>query len=284
VQHVSIVFGPIDSRRFGRSLGINHIPLKHCTYSCVYCQLGPTPRTSIERRAFYDTATVVRAVEEKCDGAPFDVISFVPDGEPTLDLNLGSHIRAVKHFGYPVAVITNGSLLWREDVRSELAAADIVSVEVDAVSDRVWRRMDRPARGLSITRVLAGIRLFADEYEGQLWTQTMLLDGFDDLSNVAATLGALQPERICLSVPTRPPTEAGVRAADGAVLARALELIPAGELMTRDPGSASVRTTEELLAVLAVHPIREDTVDRALIDDRRMRRVEHAGTTFLCVR
>jgi wyosine [tRNA(Phe)-imidazoG37] synthetase (radical SAM superfamily) len=279
---VSIVFGPIQSRRFGRSLGINHVPKKACTYSCVYCQLGPTSRTSIERRPFVDTGFIVDAVR-KVD-KPYDVISFVPDGEPTLDVNLGAHIRAVKAFGVPVAVITNGSLLSDERVRRDLDAADIVSIEIDAVDERAWQRIDRPSPALSLKTVLDGIRTFAREYRGKLWTQTMLLDGYDDLENVAAFLKEIEPDRVCLSVPTRPPGERAIRAAGGIQLARALELIPRAELMTDDPGAADVHTTAELLAVLAVHPLREDKVDPALIDERRVRRVDHAGTSFLTLR
>jgi len=279
---VSIVFGPIQSRRFGRSLGVNHVPHKACTYSCVYCQLGPTARTSIARRAFVETAAIVDAI--RAVSKPYDVISFVPDGEPTLDVNLGKHIRAAKAFGVPVAVITNGSLLWEVSVRGDLDAADIVSIEIDAVDERIWQRIDRPSPALSMALVLDGIRTFAREYRGRLWTQTMLLDGYDDLENVAAFLREIEPDRVCVSVPTRPPGGRHVRAADGVQLACALELIPNAELMTEDPGAADVHSAEELLAVLAVHPLREDKVDRALIDETRVRRVEHAGTTFLTLR
>jgi wyosine [tRNA(Phe)-imidazoG37] synthetase (radical SAM superfamily) len=282
---VSIVFGPVQSRRFGRSLGINHLPRKECTYSCVYCQLGPTLRTSLRRRAFCDTAAIVEAVRRA--GKPYDVISFVPDGEPTLDLHLGTHIRAVKQFGAPVAVITNGSLLWMESVRRDLDAADIVSIEVDAVDERAWRRIDRPAAALSIGVVLDGIRTFARERRAKLWTQTMLVEGrgrFDDLENVAAFIREIEPDRVCISVPTRPPATPGIRAADGIRLARALELLPNAELMTEDPGAACVQTTDELLAVLAVHPLREETVDHALIDESRIRRIPHASSTFLTLR
>lgn len=276
---VSIVFGPIHSRRFGRSLGVNHVPLKTCTYSCVYCQLGPTPRTSVERRPFVSTDAIVAAVAEV--RKPYDVISFVPDGEPALDANLGAHIRAVRTFGAPVAVITNGSLLWIESVRRDLDDADVVSIEIDAVDERAWKRIDRPSPELDLARVLEGIRIFARERRCALWTQTMLIDGIDDLDNVAAFVRELEPDRVCISVPTRPPASAHIRAAGGIQLARALELIPNAELMTHEPGAAAVRTKDELLAVLAVHPLREDTVDPSLIDDREIRRVPHAGTTFL---
>jgi wyosine [tRNA(Phe)-imidazoG37] synthetase (radical SAM superfamily) len=279
---MSLAFGPIHSRRFGRSLGINHIPHKTCTYSCVYCQLGPTHRTSIERRHFCETSAIVedvRAVRQS-----YDVISFVPDGEPTVDADLGTHIRAVKQFGVPVAVITNGSLLWNEDVRRDLDAADIVSIEIDAVDEWMWRRIDRPSSALASEVVLNGIRTFARERRSKLWTQTMLLDDFDDLENVAQFIAEIGPDRVCISIPTRPPGGGSVRGADGVRLARALELIPNAEMMTHEPGSALVTTTEELLDVLAVHPLREDRIDPALIDDQRIKRVVHSGTTFLALR
>jgi wyosine [tRNA(Phe)-imidazoG37] synthetase (radical SAM superfamily) len=284
---VSIVFGPVQSRRFGRSLGINHLPRKECSYSCVYCQLGPTLGTSVERRAFCETETIV--AEVRAVRKPYDVISFVPDGEPTLDLNLGAHIAAVKQFGAPVAVITNGSLLWMESVRRDLDLADIVSIEIDAVDEAIWRRIDRPSPALSFHLVLDGIRALARERRGKLWTQTMLVRGergdrFDDLENVAAFIGEITPDRICISVPTRPPADPAIRAADGVRLARALELLPTAELMTHDPGTACVQSTDELLAVLAVHPLREETVEPDLIDERRIRRIAHAGEMFLTLR
>lgn len=284
---MSIVFGPVQSRRFGRSLGINHLPRKECSYSCVYCQLGSTARTSIERRAFCETEAIVEGV--RAVRKPYDVISFVPDGEPTLDLNLGAHIAAVKQFGAPVAVITNGSLLWMESVRHDLEQADIVSIEIDAVDERVWRRIDRPSPALSIDLVIDGIRAFARERRGKLWTQTMLVrgesgDGFDDLENVAAFIGEIAPDRVCISVPTRPPADLAIHAADGLRLARALELLPTAELMTHDPGAACVQTTDELLSVLAVHPLRAETVEPDLIDESRIRRIEHAGDVFLTLR
>lgn len=279
---MSLVFGPIHSRRFGRSLGINHVPHKTCTYSCVYCQLGPTPRTSIERRHFCETDAIVEAL--RAVRQPYDVISFVPDGEPTIDIDLGSHIRAVRELGVPVAVITNGSLLWNEDVRRDLDAADIVSVEIDAVDDWMWRRIDRPSSALASEVVLNGIRTFARERRAKLWTQTMLLDAYDDLENIARFITEIAPDRVCISVPTRPPGGASVGGADGVRLARAMELIPNAELMTHEPGSAFVTTVDELLDVLAVHPLREDRIDPSLIDERRVKRVTHSGTTFLALR
>jgi len=249
---VSIAFGPIVSRRFGLSLGVNHLPFKYCSYSCVYCQLGPTKRTTAERRSFYTTDEIVCAVRERAKGRTFDVISFVPDGEPTLDLNLGAHIRAVKPLGR-VAVITNGSLLIDPAVRRDLAAADIVSVEIDAIDETTWRRISRPCPSLRLDLVLDGLRSFRAEYSGELWTQTMLVEGFE--SDVTPFLRELAPQRACLSVPTRP---CGVRAGK--------PVAPWPYEVIGDVKDAPVHTAEELLAVLAVHPIREDAVPPEIVN------------------
>ena len=120
-----LVFGPVPSRRLGRSLGINNIPPKTCTYACVYCQLGRTPRLQIERQTFYSTEDLCDAVTCKLRAArerhePVDYLTFVPDGEPTLDENLGATIAALKPLGIPIAVITNTSLIWDPAVREAL--------------------------------------------------------------------------------------------------------------------------------------------------------------------
>ncbi|MGD9237213.1 MAG: radical SAM protein, partial [Desulfobacterales bacterium] len=136
-----IAFGPVPSRRLGRSLGINNIPAKICTYSCVYCQVGKTTRMQIERAPFYRPEEIFRDVENKIEqaqrkGESIDYLTFVPDGEPTLDANLGQEIELLKSLGPKVAVITNGSLIWRKDVRSALAKADWVSFKIDSLTEK----------------------------------------------------------------------------------------------------------------------------------------------------
>uniref|UniRef100_UPI001B80D389 radical SAM protein n=1 Tax=Desulfurococcus mucosus TaxID=2275 RepID=UPI001B80D389 len=195
-----IVFGPVPSRRLGMSLGVNNIPAKTCTYNCVYCQLGRTTALTVERRVFYDPWRIVGEVESRLreaeeKGVRVDYITFVPDGEPTLDSNLGREIEAVKGLGKPVAVLTNASLLWREDVRSELAEADYVSVKVDAVREELWRRVNRPHGSLSLKRVLEGVEAFSSEFNGVLVSETMLLDKVEyggGLEEVAGFLKGLK--------------------------------------------------------------------------------------------
>lgn len=309
----TIAFGPIMSRRFGRSLGVNHLPYKHCSYSCVYCQIGPTPHTSTARLRFFDPATITAAVEKKvreCEqrGETIDVISFVPDGEPTLDANLGWEIREVKRLGLPVAVITNGASLWVDEVREDLAAADIVSIEIDSVDETTWRRVDRPAVALSLPFVLEGMRTFARGFAGALWTQTMLIhernDGPQQVDDVAAFVAELRPARACISVPTRPPTDTRIQPPDEATLLRAWTIfsarVPYVEMLAQiaTEGFAPTSGSEsDLVAALAVHPmpeaaVRQDLerigVSAALVDrlvaDRRLERVDYSGRIFLAAR
>jgi wyosine [tRNA(Phe)-imidazoG37] synthetase (radical SAM superfamily) len=139
-----IAFGPVPSRRLGRSLGINNIPAKICTFACVYCQLGNTIKMQVKQDSFYPPEEILEDVEEKvaearARGEKIDYLAFVPDGEPTLDLNLGKEIELLKSVGIPIAVITNSSLIFKENVREALLLADWVSLKVDAVTEEIWR-------------------------------------------------------------------------------------------------------------------------------------------------
>lgn len=309
----SLTFGPIPSRRLGRSLGVNNIPPKACSYSCVYCQVGATPHTSLARRTFYDPAEVVAAVRRKieeclAEGVGIDYVSFVPDGEPTLDVNLGAEIRGLKGCGLPIAVITNGSLLWRADVAEDLAEADLVSIEVDTVSDTAWRRIDRPSPDLDPALVRKGMLAFAKGYRGELITQSMLVAGLNDdeesINELAGFLAQLAPRRAYLAVPTRPPADPRVSRPEEDALVRAYaifsEKLPSVEVLAGHETGAFGRVgdaVEELMATLAVHPMREDVVARYLSDSGsgldvvdglvqagRLARVEFGGEVFVARR
>jgi len=244
-------FGPVPSRRLGQSLGVNNIPPKICTYACVYCQLGRTPRMQLTRQAFFRpeaTAKVVLRRLEECDraGVRVDYLSVVPDGEPTLDANLGELLMKLHELGPPVAVITNGSLLDRSDVRSELALADWVSVKVDAVRETTWRSVDRPHGKLRLEPILEGLRTFADSFSNVLVTESMLVagvnDGEDDLEALTEFLAEVRPTVAYLGVPTRPPAEWWVRSAASADVVRAhaglASRLPQVELLMRPESSS----------------------------------------------
>ena len=269
-------FGPVPSRRLGRSLGINNIPPKVCTYACVYCQLGRTNRMVVGRRSFAvaeDVAAKVaaRLSAARSKGESVDYLAFVPDGEPTLDLNLGRVIDLLRPLGVPIAVISNASLLGREDVRADLAKADWVSLKVDSLCESTWRQVDRPHGSLRLPSILAGMLDFAKAFPGQLVTETMLVRGLNDgegqVAEIAEFLGRLRPAAAYLSVPTRPPAETWVLPPHPDVVRRARAILATSgrrvECLTGYEGNAFSTTgnaAEDLLAILAVHPMREDAV------------------------
>ncbi len=304
-------FGPVPSRRLGNSLGINSIPPKHCSYACVYCQVGRTTRMQIRRGPFYSPEAVVRAAGEKlrrveAGGTTVDYLTVVPDGEPTLDIGLGELIDGLKGLNRPVAVISNASLVTDPNVRDELARADWVSLKVDAVDESVWKRIDRPHGKLELPSILAGIRSFADGFGGRLVTETMLVAGVNDapahLEAVAAFLKTVGPAVAYISAPTRPPAETWVRPPDESTLHRAYEVFSDAldrvELLISYEGTdfsadENADPAGALLGICAVHPMREDAVtaflDRAnvgwelvdrLINQQLLITVEYKGNRF----
>ena len=304
-----IAFGPVPSRRLGRSLGVNNIPPKVCTYSCVYCQVGRTRNMRVERRAFYEPEEIRRAIEDKVAlareaGESIDYLSFVPDGEPTLDASLGREIELLRPLGIKIAVISNSSLIWREDVRSDLAGVDWVSLKIDSVREDTWRRIDRPHGSLRLEPILDGMRTFARDFGGTLATETMLVDGLNDdergLHELAGFPAGLRPHAAYLAIPTRPPAEAWVRAPGEAAINGAYqilrEVVGQVEYLIGYEGNAFAFTgnvEEDMLSITSVHPMRRDAVDaflrRAgagwrvvdrLMADGRLIRTEYDGREF----
>lgn len=286
------VFGPVPSRRLGRSLGVNNIPYKHCSYSCVYCQLGKTSKLEVERREFFDPHLIFEKVRGRLGQiGEVDYISFVPDGEPTLDINIGVEIEMLKSVGR-VAVITNSSLLFREDVRSDLCKADLVSLKVDAVEENLWRKINRPQKSLNLQKILDGMLRFADEYDGTLITETMLIDDLTTLESVervAEFLSMLNPHKAYLSVPTRPPAE-NVKGAslDFILEAKRFFDVDVELLVEPESGEFAIKSKEDVLSIASVHPLRRDTLERYLgklnlrIEDLmdELEEVEYGGVKY----
>ena len=304
-----IAFGPIPSRRLGRSLGINHVPAKTCSYACLYCQVGRTTAKTLDRQAFQSPDEIVSAVRDKiakveAAGDHIDYLSFVPDGEPTLDINLGRTIDLLRSLGHKIAVITNASLIWRDDVREDLKRADWVSLKVDGIEERVWRRISRPHPALDLKLILEGMKSFADTFEGFLASETMLVKGVNDrtphLEAVADFLVSLKPDTAYLSIPIRPPAQEGVSAPVEADIHRAYQVfgrrLERVELLIGYEGDAFAFTGDaerDVLSITAVHPMREKAVlnlleragaERSLVDrmisEGKLLRVTYDGETF----
>jgi wyosine [tRNA(Phe)-imidazoG37] synthetase (radical SAM superfamily) len=302
-------FGPVPSRRLGQSLGVNNIPPKVCTYSCIYCQIGKTEELSNKRRAFYrpeDLASEVRdkVAEAKKRNTRIDYLSFVPDGEPTLDINLGRNIELLRPLGINVAVLTNGSLINLRDVQEDLAKADLVSLKIDAGSMKTWRRIDRPHKSLDLKAIQDGMYEFARRFKGDLITETMLLKGINDtyeeIQKIAVFSARLKPLRSYISIPTRPTAVKGLLPASDEALTIAYHIfrenIPVVEYLMGYEGDEfgySGNIEEDLLGITSVHPMREESVreylKRAgadwkvitdLLERGSLREVEYQGKTF----
>jgi wyosine [tRNA(Phe)-imidazoG37] synthetase (radical SAM superfamily) len=278
-----IAFGPVPSRRLGYSLGINNIPAKVCSYGCVYCQVGRTTHMQMERSVFYKPETVFEEVKAKIKNMrntnqPIDYLTFVPDGEPTLDIHLGNEIDLLKPFNIKIAVITNSSLLWRDDVKNDLLKADWVSVKVDALMAPIWRRIDRPMVSLRLQEVLQGIVDFSKIYKGVLATETMLIRHVNDdaqhIDKIAEFLAEVNPTTAYLSIPTRPPVLNWAESPTEAALNEAYQIfkqyLDPVEYLIGYEGNAFGFTgnfEKDLLGITAVHPLRADAVDELLERD-----------------
>ncbi|OIP69161.1 MAG: radical SAM protein [Candidatus Infernicultor aquiphilus] len=271
-----LTFGPVPSRRLGRSLGINNIPPKICTYSCVYCQLGKTFKMKIEPTEFYQPKEILSEVQNKVEKAKkmqesIDYLTFVPDGEPTLDINLGQEIKLIKSLGIKIAVITNSSLIDQKQVRENLMEADLISFKIDSVEEKIWRKVDRPHKNLSLKNILNSILKFRENFKGEIITETMLVKDINDnsqhIKEVAKFLAKLKPSRSYLSLPIRPPADSWVQSPSEEVVNQSYNLfkekINQVEFLIGYEGNAFAFTgevEEDILSITSVHPMREDAL------------------------
>lgn len=304
-----LTFGPVPSRRLGRSLGINNIPAKHCSYSCLYCQVGRTLHKQVDLHTFYQPDEIFKAVQTQISaaysaGENIDFLTFVPDGEPTLDIHLGETIDKLRSFNIEIAVISNASLIWREDVQAVLNKADVVSLKLDTVDKPIWHKINRPHESLKLEKILQGIESFAQQYPGRLLSETMLVAGINDsketVSKVADFLKRIQPIEAYIAVPTRPTTEVNITSPTEEAIVQAhtifSEKLPQVEYLIGYEGSSFAFTGDierDLLSITAVHPMREEAINemlakagqdwnivQSLLQDNKLKKVEFAGKNF----
>lgn len=208
------LYGPVPSRRLGRSLGIDLVPHKICTYDCIYCQIGKTTDKTLVRKEYVPVKEILEEVRRflKEETSSIDHLSLSGSGEPTLHSQIRSVIEGIKTItSIPVAVITNGSLLYEEEVRQDLLHADIVLPSLDAVSSEVFMRINRPRPGFSIEKVIEGLVEFRKVYKGQIWLEILFCQGVNDskeeLLRMKKAVDRIQPDRIHLNTVVRPPSE-----------------------------------------------------------------------------
>jgi len=208
------LYGPVPSRRLGRSLGIDLVPHKICTYDCIYCQIGNTTEKTLVRKEYVPASEILEEVGRflKEENPSIDHLSLAGSGEPTLHSKIRSIIENLKKIALiPVAVITNGFLLWEPEVREDLLKAEIVLPSLDAVSQEVFMRINRPRSGFSIEKVIEGMVDFRKIYKGQIWLEILLCkgvnDGKEELMEMKRVIGRIQPDLIHLNTIVRPPSE-----------------------------------------------------------------------------
>jgi len=261
-------------------LGVNNVPYKTCSYSCTYCQLGRTTDLTIERRPFFEVNQVVNEVHAFIDrfDSEVDYVTFVPDGEPLLDIRIGETISRIKEVtSKPIAVITNSSLLYLEEARADIAYADLVSIKIDSVLCRSWKAVNRPHPDLKLENVLAGVEEFAKSFKGRLVTETMLVEGFntsaEELEQISSYIRKINPVKAYIAVPVRPPAESYVKPPEPSKLVEAYTLFTKalGEdrvelLNLPEPPEYKVYGDSEtwLLNLVSVHPLRLNYAVRAL--------------------
>ena len=296
-------YGPVPSRRFGRSVGVSPIPDKTCSYSCVYCQLGRTRHLTVRRQSFFKREEILRDIEKvvHANEGKIDFITFVGDGEPTLSLDLGFLIRTCKEkFPYRTAVITNGSLFWQEDVRNDLLEADVVNVTMAVSNEQAFHRMHRPHPGIHFKQVQQGILDFASVYKGEIWVEIMLVDTVNtDIESMRALktqIDAIHPARTFVMVPTRPPAEPWVHIPPPEIVMNALSIFGGKNITQPEKGAFGLdefsSASEAIIETSRRHPLRlsqartieayfaDRTLDR-LLSTGKLKVVDYQGHKYV---
>ena len=208
------IFGPVPSRRLGRSLGVDLVPYKTCTFDCIYCDLGRTTHKTTSRQSYVTSGEIKKELEltlPTLDKKP-DFITLSGSGEPTLNNNIGDLVRGVKEItSIPVAVLTNSSLLSLEEVRKDLLQADLVLPSLDAITPALFEYINRPAPSLKIEEVISGLIQFRKQYRGQIWLEVLFCrgvnDGKEEIEKLKEVIERIQPDRVQLNTSVRPPAE-----------------------------------------------------------------------------
>jgi wyosine [tRNA(Phe)-imidazoG37] synthetase (radical SAM superfamily) len=211
------LYGPVPSRRLGRSLGVDVVPFKVCTLDCVYCQLGKTTQKTLERSDFVPVQAVLTELKDKlAEGLEADFITIGGSGEPTLNSRLGALIDGIRKItAIPIAILTNGTLFFRQDVRNDCAKADVVLPSLDAGDEQTYRRINRPSAGLTIDKLISGLCDFRREFTGRLWLEVFLIEGFntdnEQIAKIRQAVDRIHPDKVQLNTAVRPTAEPGIK-------------------------------------------------------------------------
>lgn len=224
IRQTRHIFGPVPSRRLGISLGADIIPFKTCSLDCLYCECGPTNHLTVERRSFFPPRQLIDELSSVLPRIPhIDYVTFSGSGEPTLNSDLGWMIAEIKKLGpVPVAVLTNGTLLYQPEVRRDLKLADVVLPSLDAATANAFAAINQPHPGLQLGRIIDGLAALRNDFPGPIWLEVFIVKGSNDREKELAALHAaiqrIKPDKVQLNTLDRPPAYAGIQSADFADL------------------------------------------------------------------
>jgi len=211
------LYGPVPSRRLGLSLGVDIVPFKVCTLDCVYCQLGRTTEKTLQRKDYVPVEAVLAELKDKlAEGLEADFVTISGSGEPTLNSRLGELIEGIKKItNIPVAILTNGTLLYKQDVRADCARADVVLPSLDAGDEQTFQRINRPHSGLSLEKLISGLCAFRNEFAGRIWLEVFFIEGFntdnEQIAKIKDAINRIRPDKVQLNTAVRPTAEPGIK-------------------------------------------------------------------------
>ena len=273
------VYGPVPSRRLGRSLGIDPIPLKTCNYQCIYCQLGRTTNFTNERKNFVPSSEIIDEMETaiKLKENEFDYITFVGSGEPLLYKDLDRLVIKAKELSdKPVSIITNGSLLFKPEIQDFINYADVVLPSLDAGDESTFIKINRPHPNLKYSQIIDGLVKLRDSFSGEIWIEIMLIkdinDTADQLTKIKNAIDLIKPNRIDINIPLRPPSEEWVKIPEKKVITLLKQIFGKYSSIMKFPKKSifsiySQDFEKELLAIIKRHPMRERQIIKTFKSD-----------------
>jgi len=264
-------YGPVPSRRLGRSYGVDIVPFKVCTLDCVYCQLGKTTDRTIERKDYGPIEPILAELRETlAEGLEADFITIAGSGEPTLNLRLGELIDGIKKITeIPVAILTNGTLLYKEDVRADCAKADVVMPSLDAGDEQTFQRINQPHNDISIENLISGLCAFREEFAGRIWLEVFFVEGLntdaEQIAKIRDAIELIRPDKVQLNTAVRPTAEADIKRPDAEKLqAIAARLGPKREVIAdlslSHHGRGLENKAEDVLSILKRRPCSLDDI------------------------
>lgn len=266
MKNYKFIYGPIPSRRLGKSLGVSPIPKKACNYACIYCQLGQTKHMTNRRQMFFEVGEILKEVEAVLQtDIDFDVITVVGEGEPTLYLGLEDLLKGIKAMtDKPLAVITNSGLMYLPEVRQALMSADIVLPSIDGYKAENFKKINRPYGKINFSEMAEGLNIFSKAYPGQLWAEIMLMKGIndseDDFEAYKQVLEQLRYDRLYLNTPIRPPAEQSVEVISDEAMEKAVDKLGgiAINLMATNGFYSEIEDDyQAILSIIKRHPMNQ---------------------------